>query len=803
MIGKTISHYKILEKLGGGGMGVVYKAEDVKLKRPVALKFLPSQLTHDEEAKKRFIHEAQAASALDHHNICTIHEIDETGEGQLFIVMTYYDGETLKKRIAKSAERGANGEGREEKGDERGAPFAPRSSPFGISIAETIEIAMQIVNGLAKAHEHGITHRDIKPANVMITKDGVVKILDFGLAKLAGRAKLTKTGSTMGTAAYMSPEQVHRMDADHRTDIWSLGVVMYEMLTAQLPFEGEYEQAIMYAIVNMEPRPLTSLRADMPSALESMVMKAMAKEPAGRYQHMDEMLVDLKSATKVSESRPVRTIKRRLPKKKRFFLYGGLVALLTLLMMIGLYFFSPRRETIDSIAVLPLANLSGDANQEYFADGMTEALISFLGQIEALRVISRTSVMQYKTAPKPLPEIAKELNVDAVVEGSAVSSGDRVSITVRLIEAKTEKRLWSQSFERELRDVFKLQREAALAIATEIEVRVTPQERALLQEARVIDPEAYELYLWGKKFKDKETPESLQQAVKNWELTLVKEPSFAPAYAELGKIYPFLAIMGIMPVKEAESKARHATSKALELDKTDAEAHIALGWIRANYDWDLSGAEEAFKRAIELNPGSREAHSSLALLLCYRGRSAEGLAVIKHAQRLDPLSEAVNVSVGEVYMYNRQYDAVIEQYRRVLAINPSSGWAYLMLGEAYLLKGMHEEAIAALKTKEAASLGIPDAFAMLGCAYALSGNRKESLKILDELGEREGGANTHVLLAMVHTCLNEKEEAFARLELAYDKRSDYLRILIQDPLFDPLRSEPRFRALLKKMRLES
>jgi serine/threonine-protein kinase len=778
MLGQTISHYKILEKLGGGGMGVVYKAEDTKLKRPVALKFLPPELSRDEEAKERFVHEAQAASALDHPNICTIHEIGETEDGQLFIAMAYYAGETLKKRITSGEGRREKGEGREAKSEGRdAAPFAPRSSPIGttggLPIAETIEIATQIANGLAKAHEKGIVHRDIKPANVMITQDGLVKILDFGIAKLTGRLRLTKTGMTVGTVAYMSPEQVQRIDADHRSDIWSLGVVLYEMLTGKLPFEGDYEQAIMYAIVNMAPLPITSLRADVPLALERIITKAMAKELAERYQRVEEMLADLKAISRNSESQPRGTIKEKIPKRKRAFLYGGLAALLILLIAVGLYFFSERRDKIDAIAVLPLANLSGDPNKEFFADGMTEALISNLGQIEALRVISRTSVMQYKDLKKPLPEIGRELNVDAVVEGSVQSSGERIGITMRLIETATEQRLWSKSYERELRDVLKLQQELALAIATEIEVRVTPQEQALLQEARAIDPEAYELYLWGKKLKDKETLESMQQAVKNWEQTLVKEPNFAPAYAELGKTYSMLGLWGAMPVEEAESKARQTTAKALELDKTIAEAYIALGWIRVNYDWGWSGAEEAFKRAIELNPNNREAHSAYSLFLSFIGRSEEGLVEIKHAQKLDPLSEAVNISVAEVHVYNRQYDAAIEQHRKILALNPSAGWAHLKLGQAYLLKRMYKEAIAELEREEATSLGSPVVFAFLGCAYALAGNREKSLQMLEELKERyKRGTKTLVPIAMIHTYLDE-EEALTGLEQATE-RSMYL-----------------------------
>ncbi len=423
MIGKIISHYKIIEKLGGGGMGVVYKAEDTKLKRLVALKFLPLDLTRDEEAKERFVHEAQAASALDHPNICAIHEIDENEDGRIFICLAYYEGETLKKKVASGQ----------------------------LSVASAIDIAMQTAQGLARAHEAGITHRDIKPANLMITNRGEVKIVDFGLAKLVGRTQLTKAGMTVGTVAYMSPEQTRGTEVDHRTDIWALGVVLYEMISGQLPFKGEYEQAVVYSILNEEPKPLIPTRQDTPMELQGIVTKALAKDRAERYQHVEEILADLKHISRASESRPVGTTKTRRPNRKRVLLYGSIASFLILLVVGKIYFFYERSETIDAIAVLPLANLSGDPNQEYFADGMTEALISDLGQIEALRVISRTSVMQYKGGTKPLPAIGRELNVDAVVEGSVQSSGNRVSISVRLIVAETEKRLWSESFERDQR----------------------------------------------------------------------------------------------------------------------------------------------------------------------------------------------------------------------------------------------------------------------------------------------------------------------------------------------------------------
>ena len=468
MIGKTISHYKILEELGRGGMGVVYKAEDTKLKRTVALKFLAPIALGSEEEKARFVHEAQAAASLDHPNICTVHEIDDA-EGQTFIAMAYIAGQSLKEKV--------------------------ETGPLQLN--ETLDIAIQVAEGLQEAHEKSIVHRDIKSANIMVSDKGQAKITDFGLAKLTGRTKLTKSNMTFGTVAYMSPEQTQGEEVDHRSDIFSLGVVLYEMITGQHSFKGDYEQAVVYSILHEDPEPITGLRTGVPMELERIVNKALAKNPGERYQHVDELLVDLRSVGRELEADQPKTAQTpsRLPRRHRVLLYGGIALLLLLLALVGRDLFTTGHEPIDSIAVLPLKNYSGDPEQEYFSDGMTEELIDKLGRIKALRVISSTSAMRYKGTNKSLPEIARELDVAAIVEGSVQPFGEQIRIRVLLIDAKADQQLWNGSFERESRNVLALQRQVALAIAQEVAVTLTPQEETQLAEVPEVNPDAYALYL--------------------------------------------------------------------------------------------------------------------------------------------------------------------------------------------------------------------------------------------------------------------------------------------------------------------
>ena len=781
MIGKTISHYKIIEKLGGGGMGVVYKAQDIKLKRTVALKFLPPDMTRDEEAKDRFMHEAQAASALEHSNICNVHEIDETDDGQMFIAMAYYDGETLKKKI------------------ERGP----------MPLEETIDIGIQIAQGLARAHEEDIIHRDIKPANVMITNRGDVKIVDFGLAKLSGRTQLTKEGTTLGTVAYMSPEQAQGAAVDHRTDIWALGVVLYEMITGRQPFEGDYEQAVTYSIMNEDVEPLTGLRTGVPMELERIVNKALAKSPDERYQHVNEMRVDMKTVGKEMQlsgrSATATSVPPKSGKPKKL---GRMViaatAVLLVVIFTGRYLFLKNSETIDSIAVLPLQNLSGDPEQEYFVDGMTEALIFELSKIKALRVISRTSIMQFKDSHKTLPEIASDLNVHAIVQGSVLRVEDKVRITVQLIQASPEQHLWAEEYKRDLKDILGLQEEVARAIVKEIKIAVTPKEEVRHTSARAVNTKAFQSYLKGRYHWNKRTSEGLIKAVDFFEKAIMEDKNYAQAYAGLADSYNLLPWFSDFPPKEAYPRAKVAAVKALELDSTLAEAHTSLAWSIMIYEWDWIGAEREFKQAIELNPNYATAHHWYAFFLVYNARFDEAIAEIKRAQEIDPLSLIINEDIGMLYYYARRYDEAIEALQRTIELDPNFSYTHFYLGWIYLQMSKYEEALIEFKKEKALSEGWnPFIETYIGVTYALTGATDEARQVLEYLMKTTKGTYTSpYLLAILYSALNEPDKSFEWLAKALEERHILLCFLKVDPAFDKLLSDPRFIALLKKMGFE-
>ena len=775
MIGPTISHYEILEKLGEGGMGVVYKAHDTKLDRDVALKFLPRKCTRDREAKERFVREAQAASSLDHPNICDIHDIGETDDGQLFIVMTCYEGETLKSRIGKGQLR----------------------------IEEAVDLAIQMARGLQKAHGQGIVHRDIKSANVIITSDGVAKIVDFGLAKLSGRTVMTKVGTTVGTAAYMSPEQARGEPVDHRTDIWSLGVVMYELITGQLPVKSEYQEAIVYSILNETPTPLTAVRSGVPMELERIVTKCLEKSPAGRYQHMDELLVDLKALQKNLETGQTSQVvgsSLRMTKQRRF-LYGA-AAIIILAVVLGVvYFLLPSREVLDSVAVLPLENRSGDSNQEFFCDDMTDAVITELQKIKSLRIISWTSVRKYKKSDKSLPEIAKELGVKGVVEGAVSREADTVRITVQLIQASPEKHLWANMFDRNMKNIRALQSDVARAISREIRAVITPEEQARLAVTYQVNPEAHELYLKGKFFAEKLGPNDVAKAIEYFNLAIAKDSNYALAYFGLGLAYQYLCGWGYISSQEAYTKMESAATMALRKDSTLAEAHLLLALKKFSYDWDFHSAEKEFGIAMELNPGSSKAHDEYSQFLADTRDIDAGIAENKRAQELDPLSVQIKLNLCVIYWYNlRQYDKAISLCKEILEMDPQYLMAHYVLGAIYSLQDRYAEALSEFQTYE--RLAPDDIYDQYDYAllYARMGDRKRAEEYLGKIvSYAKQRYFSRTALADVYAQLGYTDRAMECLEKAYSERQPTIRDAKTKPFLDPLRSDPRFVALLKKI----
>ena len=794
LIGQTFSHYRIIEQVGSGGMGVVYRARDEHLHREVAIKVIHQRAVIDERARKLLQKEAVTLSRLNHPNIATVYDFDNH-QGLDFLVMEYVDGRALSRSLSCS-------------------PLTEK---------EVAILGMQMAQALEEAHEHGVIHRDLKPANILITSKGQVKVLDFGLAKLfdptrGGLKAETLTQSVddshlLGTLPYVAPEQVSGEHIDARTDIYGLGVVLYEMATHQRPFREQSTPRLFDSILHQAAVPPRALNPRISAEMERIILKCLEKEPADRYQSATEMAIDLRQLRTgvLTAPQPAARHVKWSSAKSVGLSVGILASVIVLLIAFNIGNWRDRLlgraavPRIKSLAVLPLANLSGDPAQEYFSDGMTEELITDLSRISALRVISRTSVMQYKGAKKPMPQIAKELNVETVLEGSVQREGEIVRITAQLIEGRTDRHLWGGSYERDLGDVLALQSDVARAIAREIKVVVTPQEQARLTTTHSVNLEAHEAYLKGRFFWNKRTPEGFDKAVDFFQQAIEIDPTYAQAYAGLADSYTLMEDYGLLLPNRDYPRAKAAAVKAVELDETLAEAHTALAAVMEDYDYDWSGAEREYKRAIELNPSYETAHQWYGALLSTLGRHQEALAEAKRARELAPLSARINLDVGWAFYWTRLYDEARAESRKTLDLDPNFAPAYTLLGWTSVRKHLFEEAIA--EFQKAINLSGDSTANHVAIAYAraMAGETGKALTMLDELKKRSKYTPvSSYQMAIIYVGLGEKGMALESLEMACEgEHYKWIGFLEVDPSFDPLSSEPRFKRLLRRMNLPS
>lgn len=784
MTGQTFGHYRILEKIGAGGMGEVYRARDDFLKRDIAIKTLHPGLLSDAATKEKLLREARSSSALSDPHICTIYEVGESG-GRAFIAMELVEGRSLKSLI--SAE--------------------------GLPSKLVVRYGGQIAAALAHAHDHGIVHRDVKTSNVVITPSGLVKVLDFGLAlqprgsepEDATRSQDSPAplDSLAGTLPYMAPEVLRGCEADARTDIWALGVVLYEMVAGKRPFQGHTPSELVSAILREPPAPL---RAAGPGALGHIIERCLEKEAGHRYQRASEVCAALEAVQSEKTSVPL-TIGKSVSSKARTVWLAASVAAVFLAGLFALNLgglrsriFGPRPSSqIQLLAVLPLENLSRDPDQEYFADGMTDALITELAKAGPFRVISRTSVMPYKNAKKPLPRIAQELGVDAVVEGTVFESRNRVRITAQLIDARTDKHVWAENYERDVSDILSLQDEVANAIATAINRRVTFPHSSLAPRPQV-NPEAYRLYLKGMYSYDRHTEEGFQKAITSLQQAIDKDPTFASSYAALADCYLALGGFSLAPTSDVLPKARAAASRAIEVDASLSDAHGALASVHMA-GWNFSEAEKEFRRALELNPNDAGVHQGYGGLLSYLGRFDEALIEVRKAVELDPLYITHGLVLGNVFYYRGDYDAALKEYNKVLDMDPNYWLAHGSLALTYGQKKMYPDAFTELQ-KVLASFPHSNATAVLGQLKALSGEKNEAREIARELRQRSKKEYvSDYWVATIYAALGDNNQAFQLLENAYTERSQWLVQLKVDPRFASLRSDPRFQDLLRRIGL--
>jgi serine/threonine protein kinase len=729
MIGRTLSHYKILEKLGEGGMGIIYKAEDVKLKRTVVLKVLPESLTQDEAFKRRFILEAQNASSLQHNNICTIHEIDETPDGHLFISMDCYEGESLRKRISRDL----------------------------MNVDEITGITLQIAEGLNRAHGNNIIHRDIKPANLFITKEGIVKILDFGLAKRIDRTQFTQIGVKFGTTDYMSPEQIKGEKVDRRTDIWSLGVVLYEMLTGRHPFQADNEQAVLYLILNQDPEDVRKYQTDVPAGLLKILEKSLAKEREDRYEDLAMMIEDLKKVSSPSE-----------PESSKFEI--------------------PAPRPSQSIAVLPFVNMSADPEQEYFCDGLTEELINALSRIQDLRVVARTSAFSFKGGGYDVRKVGRKLDVKTVLEGSVRKSGEKIRVTAQLINVMDGYHLWSEKYDREVKDVFKIQDEISLAIVDVLKVKLLEEEKKKLVKRYTDNVAAYNFYMQGLYWLNQINVSMIGTSIEFFNQALKLDPNYALAYYGLGYCQMGFGYFGLKRTREVKPELEKYIQKALELDENLSGAYNLLGLLKACMEWKWSEAQSVWQRAIELNPNDAFALSNYSINRVSWGQFDVASKLSQRAKVIDPLSDYAELCSVFPDFYTSKYDRVLERLSRYSEMNPPYWWGLWFLWRTLSLVNRKPEAVEACK-KAFLVVGANDLVQVMenaGTDHAI----ETAACVMSEIYQSHYSSPYDIATLFIHA--GKKEEAIHWLATSLEEIDPKLHFINVDPDWQAIRDDKRF-----------